>query len=149
MGMEQSDIRALKREWTISLAVVIGGFVIAIAVAAFLTFGHKPRATVPDETQVAEPAPPRESDLSDSKQVCRTALVNAKNFGVLPDAGRLTDQIPRPTDQQGRYVCDAQTAKAKYSLAVDVVCEQIAKAQCVNLYSISQDDGSVLYQRQQ
>ncbi|HEY4124611.1 MAG TPA: hypothetical protein VGM36_08365 [Rhizomicrobium sp.] len=149
MDMEQSDIRALKREWTIGLAVVICGFAIAIAVAAFLTFGHKPRAAVPDETQIAEPAPPRETDVSDSKQVCLTALANAKNVGVLPDAGRLTDQIPRPTDQEGRYVCDAQTAKAKYSLAVDIVCKQIAKAQCVSLYSISQDDGSVLYQRQQ
>lgn len=87
--------------------------------------------------------------MNSPKQVCRTALANAKNFGVLPDAGHLTDEIPRPTDQQGRYICDAATAKAKYSLAIDIVCAEAGKTQCVSLYNIAQDDGSVLYQRQQ
>ena len=151
MSMEQSDLRALKREWTIGLTVVISGFVLAIAVAAFLTFGQKHAAIVPDQTQIAEQAPPREPEVGSGErtQICRTALANAKDFGVLPGNGRLADSLPRPTDQEGRYICDAATGKAKYSLAVDVVCKQVAKAQCVSLYAIAQDDGSVLYQRQQ
>ncbi|HEY4123724.1 MAG TPA: hypothetical protein VGM36_03865 [Rhizomicrobium sp.] len=149
MSMEQSDIRALKREWTIGLAVVVCGFVLAIAVAAFLTFGQAQHAVIPDETQIAERPLPHEQQGGSPAQLCRTALANAKDFGVLPGAGRLTDSLPRPTDQQGRYICDAASGKAKYSLAVDIACKEVAKAQCVSLYSISQDDGSVLYQRQQ
>jgi hypothetical protein len=151
MNTEHPGIRALEREWKISLFVVIGGFVIAIAVAAFLTFGNKQHAVVPDQTQVVEPAPPSDevaNGLNDPSQVCRTALANAKNFGVLPNDGRLADPDPRQTDQEGRYICDAATGKAKYSIAVDIVCEDVAKDQCVSIYSIAEDDGSVLYQRQ-
>lgn len=151
MDTEHSDIRAFEREWTISLFVVIGGFVIAIAVAAFLTFGKKQHAVVPDQTQIAEAAPPSDeaaNGLNDPSQVCRTALANAKNFGVLPNDGRLADPNPRQTDQEGRYICDAATAKAKYSIAVDIVCEDAAKDQCVSIYNVAEEDGAVLYQRQ-
>lgn len=151
MSTEHRDIRAFEREWKISLFVVIGGFAIAIAVAAFLTFGKQRHAAVPDQTQVAEPAPPSDdvaNNLNDPSQVCRTSLANAKNFGVLPNDGRLSDPDPRQTDQEGRYICDAQTGKAKYSIAVDIVCEDAAKESCVSIYSVSDDDGSVLYQRQ-
>lgn len=151
MSTEHPDIRALEREWKIGLFVVIGGFVIAIAVAAFLTFGKKHHAIVPDQTQVEEPAPPSEdvaNNLNNPSQVCRTALANAKNFGVLPNDGRLSDPDPRETDQDGRYICDAETGKAKYSIAIDIVCEDAAKESCVSIYSVAEDDGAVLYQRQ-
>lgn len=151
MNTEHSDIRALEREWKIGLFVVIGGFVIAIAVAAFLTFGKKQHAVVPDQTQVAEPAPPSDdaaNSLNDPSQVCRTALANAKNFGVLPNGSHLADPDPRQTDQEGRYICDALTGKTKYSIAFDLVCEDAAKDQCISIYSVAEEDGAVLYQRQ-
>lgn len=150
MSMEQPDLRALRREWMIGLTVVIGGFALAIAVAAFLTFGQKRAAVIPDQTQIAEQAPPREQYLAfdERTRICRTALANAKTVGVVPANGRLIDPTPRPTDRQGRYVCDASTGKAEYSLAADVVCADVGKAQCISLYSIAQDDGAVLYQRQ-
>jgi hypothetical protein len=151
MSTEHPDIRALEREWKIGLFVVIGGFVLAIAIAAFLTFGKRPHAIVPDQTQIAEPAPSSDdiaSSLNDPSQVCRTALANAKNFGVLPGDGRLADPDPRQTDQEGRFICDAETGKAKYSIAVDIVCEDAAKESCISIYNVAEDDGAVLYQRQ-
>ncbi len=151
MNTEHPGIRALEREWKISLFVVIGGFAIAIAVAAFLTFGKRQHAVVPDQTQIAEPASPSDeaaNGLNDPSRVCRTALANAKNFGVLPNDSRLADSDPRQTDQEGRYMCDAATGKATYSIAVDIVCEDAAKDSCVSIYSIAEDDGAVLYQRQ-
>jgi hypothetical protein len=151
MDTEHPGIRAFEREWKISLFVVIGGFAIAIAVAAFLTFGKAHHAVVPDRTQVEEPAPPSDevaNGLNDPSQVCRTALANAKNFGVLPNDGRLADPDPRQTDLEGRYICDAETGKAKYSIAVDIVCEDAARESCISIYNIAEDDGAVLYQRQ-
>ena len=151
MSTEHPGIRALEREWKIGLFVVIGGFMLAIAVAAFLTFGKRPHAVVPDQTQVAEPAPSSDdiaNSLNDPSQVCSTALANAKNFGVLPKAGRLRDPDPRETDQEGRYICDAETGKAKYSIAVDIVCDDAAKESCISIYNVAEDDGAVLYQRQ-
>jgi hypothetical protein len=149
MDMEQADIRALKREWTISLAVVIGGFIIAIAVAAFLTFGQRQHALVPDQTQLPDHGPPHVRTAGDPARFCRTVLASAKAFGVVPGAGRLFDPDPRQTDQQGRYICDAQAGAAKYSIAADVVCPDIGKDRCVSIYNIAQDDGAVLYQRRQ
>lgn len=146
----EPDFRALEREWTIGLFVVIGGFAIAIAVAVFLTFGHRPHAAVPDETQASDYSPPSDVQdaLSNPSQVCATALANAKDAGVLPGNGRLTDPDPRQTDQDNRYICDAATGKARYSIAIDVVCDQVSKTSCISIYNVAQDDGSVLYQRQ-
>jgi hypothetical protein len=150
MSTEQPNIRALWREWTIGIIVVIGGFVIAIAVAAWLTFGHKP-PPVPVETPAAGQGASvgQQANQNDPTQVCRTALANAKSFGIIPSFGQLTDANPRETEQQGRYVCEAATPAAKYTIAVDLVCQQLSDAKCVNIYSIAQGDGSVLYQRQQ
>ena len=67
MSMEQSDLRALKREWTIGLTVVISGFVLAIAVAAFLTFGQKHAAIVPDSVPANCLAPASRPSMPFSK----------------------------------------------------------------------------------
>ena len=149
MSIEQPDLRALKREWTIGLAVVIGGFALAIGVAAFLTFGQKHAAVIPDQTQIAEQTPPHDRDIGRSGRIqfCRTALANAKALGLLPEKGHLSDPNPRPTDQPGRYICDASTDKTEVSLAADIVCDEVAKARCVSLQSVTGIDGSVLYER--
>ncbi|MBN9569562.1 MAG: hypothetical protein J0H30_00540 [Alphaproteobacteria bacterium] len=139
--------RALSREWPTGLIVIAGGFVIAIAVAAWLTLTHKP---APVAGQVGQPgaAATGQASGTDPTQVCRTALANAQNFGVLPAYGTLADANPKETSVQGRYTCAAATPSAKYALTVDLVCEQLDNAQCVALYSVTQDDGSVLYHRQ-
>jgi hypothetical protein len=150
MSKEQPDVRALKREWTIGLAVIVGGFIIAIAVAAWLTFGQKPAAPTPGETQTEETAPASQAAAQpDPTQICSTALANAENFGIIPSFGRLTNPNPRQTKQRGRYVCDAATDSAKYAITLELVCKDFADTQCVSLYTIAQDDGTVLYQRQQ
>jgi hypothetical protein len=33
-------------------------------------------------------------------------------------------------------------------IAADLVCRDLRDRRCVNLYSVTQDDGTVLYQRQ-
>jgi hypothetical protein len=94
--------RALSREWLTGLIVIAGGFVIAIAVAAWLTLTHKP---APVAGQVGQPgaAATGQASGTDPTQVCRTALANAQNFGVLPAYGTLADANPKETSVQGRY----------------------------------------------
>lgn len=148
MSSEHPGIRELEREWKISLFVVIGGFALAIALAAFLTFGKRPHAVVPDQTAVEESVPPpEETALGDVSHLCRTALANAMETGAIPKKSRLSDRDPRLTDQTNRLVCDATAEEKSYSIAVDVVCEDTQRAECVSVYGIAQDDGEVLYQR--
>ena len=41
MSEQNPNMRRLQFEWYAALATIIGGFIIAIAVAAYLTFGGK------------------------------------------------------------------------------------------------------------
>lgn len=150
MSIDQPGLRALEREWAIGLVTVVGGFAVALAVAAFLTFGHRAHAVVPDTTQAEERSPPRGvgmAALHAPTAFCRTALRNAKETGVLPAKGRLTDPFPRQTDQEGRFICDAAAGAVQYAIASDAVCANPAKYECVRIYGISKNDGTVIYQR--
>ena len=69
-------------------------------------------------------------------------------FGVVPSYGRLLTLMPRTTDVRGRYVCVAGTDAPKYVLAGDLMCRNLKDSRCVSLFSVSQPDGTVLYQRQ-
>ena len=97
-------------------------------------FGHKPppvRSNACRRAGVASVG--HQANQNDPTQVCRTALANAKSFGIIPSFGQLTDANPRETEQQGRYVCEAATPAAKYTIAVDLVCQQLSDAKCVNI----------------
>ncbi len=152
MSEDQTDIAALSREWLAARVVVIGGFAIAIAVALYFAFrsapAETPEAQAAAQTQQAA-ATQEEAEASAEHQLCRMELANAQNYGLIPQFGRLSDPNPQKTDIQGRYVCQAATQAAKYTIAADLVCRNLADPHCVALYSVTQDDGTVLYQRQQ
>ena len=147
---QDSVQRKLHVEWIAALATIAGGFVIAIAVAAYLTFGAKPQtvnppqALTPTQIEAARTA----AYVKLASQVCNLELANAQNFGIVPNFGKLANPLPRATDVQGRYVCIATTGAAKYVIAADLVCKDFRDSRCVSLFSVSQDDGTVLYHRQ-
>jgi hypothetical protein len=149
--------RGTEREWLAARIVIGGGFVIAIAVAAFFALRPAPQA-VPVEQQASAPtqqeqtAAPQSQSQSDAKaamMVCAMELVNAKNIGIIPPDGQLTSLMPKDTGVQGRYSCSAATSAAKYKIAADLVCRNVQNARCIFLYNIETADGTVLYQRQQ
>ncbi len=144
-----ADQKALRKEWLFGAGLVALAFIIALAVAAWLTFGHKTDTDLPVKTPIAQELAQEQQAANDPSQVCRTALGNAQNFGIIPPYGQLTEANPRATDVQGRYLCQAGTSDTAYVLSVDLVCEQISQTQCVNIYSIVSDDGTTLYQRQE
>jgi hypothetical protein len=150
MNEQNPNMRRLQFEWYAALATIIGGFVIAIAVAAYLTYGGK--AAV----QTAA-TPPSQAELQKARaaalekagaEICGLELANAQTFGVVPNFGKLLTQMPRTTDVRGRYVCVAGTQVTKYVLAADLMCRNLKDSRCVSLFSVTQDDGTVLYQRQ-
>jgi hypothetical protein len=48
---------------------------------------------------------------------------------------------------KGRYTCFAQTDAARYQITFDLMCRDLNKPRCVNLYSVMQDGGGTIYQR--
>jgi hypothetical protein len=151
MDEQYPNLRRLQIEWYAALATIIGGFVIAIAVAAYLTFGGKAPVTqtVAVPPSAAEIQKQREAALEQAgAEICGLELANAQTFGVVPNFGKLLTQMPRATDVRRRFVCVAGTQVTKYVLAADLVCGNLRDSRCVSLFSVTQDDGTVLYQRQ-
>ncbi len=138
--------RSLAREWIAVRVIVIGGFLLALAAGIY--FG----VVYPDFIQPREISAILQGRiraiLGAEEQICVTGLNTAKNFGIVPQYGRLATTRLARTDVQGRYVCVAATNAAKYILAVDLVCHDLKNPRCISLYNVSQTDGTVLFQRQ-
>jgi hypothetical protein len=137
--------RALSREWLAARIVVIGGLVLAAALVAFFGWIKPTYLTAPQLT--AEQQEARATALA-IRDMCTTGIAAAKAFGILPSYGHLASPNAGRTDVQGRYVCVAGTQVAKYLVAVELLCRDLKDRRCVSLYSVTQDDGTVLYQRQ-
>lgn len=152
----EADDTWLAREWFAARVVVLGGFVIAIAVTLYFAIWSQPASTIADTTSAPQSQPAtaqsaaanEEAAASTRHQVCRLELANAQNFGLIPSFGRLSDPEPKPTGTQGRYACQAATPAAKYTIMADLVCRNLGDPKCVAIYSIVQDGTTTLYQRQ-
>jgi hypothetical protein len=154
MAMNDQDQvqRKLNMEWMAALATVAGGFIIAIAVASYLTFGTKSatQSSAPQSLTPAQIEQARKIEyIKMANQLCLTELASAQSFGIVPSFGKLVNPpLPKASDVRGRYVCEATTGATKYLIAGDLVCKDLRDARCVNLFSITSDDGTVLYHRQ-
>ena len=153
--MDDANRRGTQREWLAARVVVVGGFLVAIAVAAYFTLRPAPQPVVeeqpaapPAQQQVMTAQQAAEANARAGMMVCAMELVNAKNSGIIPSYGQLIDMLPKATGKRGRYVCRAATQAAKYAISADLVCRTLQDPRCVLLYRITAGDGTVLYQRQ-
>jgi hypothetical protein len=131
----------LRWEWRAALITIIGGFVIAAAYLGYMSYraAHAPQPIAAEQqTRVNAEA---------SLALCTAALERAKAFGIVPNYGKLASPGLRTTGVKGRYACLAATSVAAYTLAADLVCRDLRDQRCVALYSVTQQDGTVLYQR--
>jgi len=87
-------------------------------------------------------------DAEAALALCTAALDTSKAYGIVPQFGKLASAGLQVTNVKGRYKCLASTDAARYVIAADLVCRDLRDRRCVNLYSVTQDDGTVLYQRQ-
>ena len=135
----------LGAEWWAALIVIVGGGIIAVAIAAYFTFRTPPEN--PAVEQAATRAIRNAIVVRAAEIVCQQAITAAKAYGIVPAYATLASKLPTATKVTGRYVCTSATEVARYNIAVDLVCRQIRDARCVSLYTISKPDGTLLYQR--
>jgi type II secretory pathway pseudopilin PulG len=150
-------VRGTARDWFWARVVLIGGFVIAIAVAGYFAWQRHADIVAAQQQQAAALAQaaqqqqrPRESRADENAKAgmmfCAMELLNAKNMGIIPPFGQLASLSPKKTDKQGRYACTAATQVSKYEIQADLICRTLTDPKCVHLHSIKSDDGTVLYQ---
>ena len=149
MTDQNENMRATANEWRITMIVIGAGFLIAIALALY--FALKP-ATAPETTtaqpteQTMTPEQRRAEAAQVGKVLCDAEVLNAQGIGILPNYAK-SRGLPMRTDTKGRYVCVASTGVAKYAIAADVTCSSLLDPRCVSVYSVTSDDGTVLFKR--
>ena len=155
-AMSQTEVdskqHALRREWAAARIVVIGGLVIAVAVAGY--FAYQQEQTMRAEQQAALPhtlAPKRIDPKVLARvelAVCSAELKQAINIGIVPTYGQLASRNLQPGNAERRFICQASTHIAHYFIEADVQCNNLADARCVSIYRIALKDGRLLYDRQ-
>jgi hypothetical protein len=159
MNDNGDDFRMTAREWLAARVVLIGGFIIAVAVAGYFTWTQHQQAQQDAAAALAQQkaaeqaaAGPAQAQLAARDQqrmglmVCIRQIVNAETLGVVPNYAKLASGAPTPTGVRGRYTCTAATDVAKYAVTADLICVDMRKADCVKVYSVKSDDGTMLYQ---
>jgi len=149
MSQVEQDLRTLRVEWVVARVVFAVGVVASAAIFVWLglhrgTFGESGGVTSAI-TQGGESA--QTGGQSPAQQFCSSAVGVAQSFGIVPN-GATPAGPPQKTDVTGRYVCVAQNGTAHYTISVDLICRDLGDQRCFNLFTVTQDDGSGIFQRQ-
>jgi hypothetical protein len=145
MTEHQPNVRALKREWLAARVMAVLAVVLLLALGAMAIMGWwqgpGPGASAPGSSP-ADTEARREEGVA----ICTTALTVVQNLGLVPHFATLDGGDTKTTNVQGRYICDAKTDVAKYSVTFDLTCTNLGALKCIAPYSVTQD-GTVIYKR--
>lgn len=117
---------------------VIGGLVVIVLALGYVAWSQMSHHHGGSAAQNA---------LAD-RSICEATLDRVRAYGVIPPDTALSSPDPDKTQTDGRVTCHAQSSVAQYAMAVDVHCDDMSKDACLNLYSVKQNDGTALFQRQ-
>jgi Flp pilus assembly protein CpaB len=154
MSDEYDMQSATKREWLAAKIVVVGGLIVAVGVAGYFAWQQYSapqiqETSIPAQTQQAQPqmtaAQRANYNANIGAVVCAMELAGAQGLGVVPAYSKLVNNILRADGPRGRYSCVAGTHVAQYKLAADLVCRELTDPRCVRLYSVTRDDGVVIF----
>ena len=128
---------AILREPVVMWSVIGGLFVIVLALGyvAWSQMGHHHGGSA------------AQNALAD-RSICEATLDRVRAYGVIPPDTALASPDPDKTEVDGRVTCHAQSGQAQFAMVVDVHCDDMSKDDCLNLYSVKQNDGTALFQRQ-
>lgn len=138
MSEDDRKIFGIKPLWLAIAAVVI----VAGAAGAWLSLGkggvaHKGTA---GDTQSAnaEPAP---------GGTCGTALARVRDYGVVPFNATLSGDAEGTKGKDGRIACAAASGDQTYSMLVNLSCDDLSNAKCLEIYRVTKGDGNALFQK--
>jgi len=78
---------------------------------------------------------------------CGTALVRARDYGVVPFDATLTSSADGTKAENGRIACAASSGEQTYSMLVTVSCSDLTDEKCLDIYRVTQGDGNALFQK--
>jgi len=137
---------ALHLEWAAARIVVIGGLILAVAVAGYFIYRNQQA-----ERAAAQAAAPHKLDpklLARAElAVCTAELAQAINIGIVPTYGQLASPNLVRGPVPKRFICEAGTHLTRYFIAADLLCNNLTDAHCVSIYRIATKDGQLLYDR--
>lgn len=94
----------------------------------------------PESTQMASTSPSSESR-------CRAILDRVRDYGVVPFNSSLSGDPEGKQTDSGKIECMAESGDKNFSLIATVSCDDFADQKCLDIYRVSQSDGSILYQK--
>jgi predicted negative regulator of RcsB-dependent stress response len=148
---ENPKQHALRREWAAARVVIIGGFIVAIAVAGYFAYRQEQatraltQANAP-QAGLAHKVDPKllaRAELA----ICSAELVQAQGIGIVPTYGQLATPTLVRGDVPRRFICEAGTHLTRYFIAADIRCNNLADARCVSVFRIALKNGALVYQR--
>ena len=140
MTDQQANMAGLRREWIAArtFAALGGVLLAAVVVVAILS---PPKLIAPPPARTVAVA--RQLAVA----LCTAGLASAQGFALVPAYTKLASDLVQVGAVRGRYTCFAQTDAARYQITFDLMCRDLNKPKCVNLYSVTQDGGGTIYQR--
>lgn len=153
MSLPEDDKKmgALKREWAAARIVVIGGFIVAIAVAGYFVYRARQQQIAQQpvvHATVVGPKVDRKVLVRIELAVCTAELMRAKDVGAIPAYGELaTGQLVRAGDAPRRFICEAKTHLTNYFIAADVLCDKLSDPRCVSVFRVATREKQLIYSR--
>jgi hypothetical protein len=148
--MTQSELEPrtrgwLRWEWRAALITVIGSTILILGTFGYLSY------RVMHLRSAYNAASRQQSHINAAAEIalCTAALDHAKAFGIVPNYGKLSGPGLQLTTVKGRYACTAATSVTRYTILSDLLCRDLRDQRCTALYSVLQQDGTILYRRQQ
>ncbi|HEY1632689.1 MAG TPA: hypothetical protein VGF56_15340 [Rhizomicrobium sp.] len=140
--------RGTQREWLAAKIVLVGGFVIAVAVAGYFIYRQHQADVEANQPAAPVAAPRRPEDVKTAMMLfCAQELVEGKNVNIVPVDAQLAEKLPRNTKVKNRFACIAHTTATVYFITADYRCAQVINPKCVRLYDIQTNDGLLIYRR--
>ncbi len=136
--MSDGKVLGVKPAWLAIAAVVI----VAGAAGAWLTLG---KGGVMNNA--AGGAGKSASAEAGSGGACGTALARVRDYGVVPYNAELSSDADGTKEQDGRILCAAASGDETYSMLVNLSCDDLSDAKCLEIYRVTRGDGNALFQK--
>ncbi len=153
--------RALSREWAAARIVVIGGFIVAVAVTGYFAWQARQESIVRQHVLMAEQQAAARAAAAaavpgkiDAKKLaraelafCKAELKRAQDITIVPSYARLAAPNLVPTNIARRFICAAKTDVTVYLIAADLRCSNIQNPQCISIDRIVTKEKLLVYTR--